>query len=182
MGLLNFINKIRNHFSNKTERVYIQNRFNEYNEKYFNGELPELPLKIDNTLGNVWGRFESITDILNHSWTPKQILLNMQNLQEEQVLRNVFVHEMVHYWDCITNQPTDDQWEEVNKMQRRFYPIILANAGNKYLRIGFWQSVYQILDLHFEDDHSPKFKEKCHELNEKFPELHLSEQVDGPRL
>lgn len=108
MGLLNIINKIRNHFSNKTEHVYIQKRFNEYNEKYFNGELPEIPLKIDNTLGNVWGRFESITDILNHSWSPKQILLNIQNLQEEQVLRNVFVHEMVHYWDCITNQPTKE--------------------------------------------------------------------------
>ena len=75
MGLLNFINKIRNHFSNKTERIYIQNRFNEYNKKYFNGELPEIPLKIDNTLGNVWGRFESVTDILKHSFEPKQILL-----------------------------------------------------------------------------------------------------------
>ena len=69
---------------------------------------------------------------------------------------------MVHYWDCVTNQPTNEQWEEVNKLQKRFYSIILANAGNKYLRIGFWQSVNQILGLHFEDDHSPKFKEKCH--------------------
>lgn len=182
MGMLKIVNRIKQLLGQNKELEYITRKFNEYNERYFNGELPKIPLTIDNTLGNVWGRFESVTDILNHSWRPKQILLNMQNLQDEQVLRNVFVHEMTHYWDCITNQPTNEQWEEVNKMQKRFYSIILANAGNKYLRIGFWQSVNQILGLHFEDDHSPKFKEKCHELNEKFTELHLSEQVDGPRL
>ena len=180
--MLKIVNRIKQLLCQNKELEYITSKFNEYNERYFNGELPKIPLTIDNTLGNVWGRFESVTDILNHSWRPKQILLNMQNLQDEQVLRNVFVHEMTHYWDCITNQPTNEQWEKVNKMQKNFYPIILANAGNKYLRIVYWQSVYLILGLHFEDDHSPKFKEKCHELNEKFTELHLSEQVDGPRL
>jgi hypothetical protein len=182
MGLLKIINKLKFIFNRESELEYVQRKFDEYNKLYFNGELPSIPLKIDNTLGDVWGRFESLTDIRENTWTPVQILLNMQNLREETVLRNVFVHEMVHYWDCVNNQPTKEQWEEANKIKNRFYPVLLENAGNKFIWIGFWQTIHSVLDLHFEDDHSPKFKEKCHELNEKFLELHLSEQIGGPRL
>lgn len=182
MGLLNFINKIINHFSNKTELVYIQNRFNEYNEKYFNGELPALKMVVNNDLGQIWGQFNYLTQLDEKTITPIQIQLNMKELKNEYLFRNVLIHEMVHYWDCIKNPPSVEEWEKADVIKEKWGNFVVEHADNELIRLGYWAAINNAIGLHTDNDHSPEFKEKCHELNEKFTELHLNECVFGPKL
>jgi hypothetical protein len=181
MEILKIVNKIKQFFHWK-ELKYVYKKFNEYNEKYFNGELPEIEMTIENDLGEIWGQFSSYTDLEKQIIFPVKIRLNMKELQNEYVFRNVLIHEMVHYWDCIINQPTEQKWGEANKIRYKWGSYVREHADNNLIRLGYWTAINQILGLHTENDHSPEFKEKCHELNEKFTELHLSEKVFGPKL
>ena len=181
MGILKIVNKIKQ-FLDGNELKFVYKKFNEFNEKYFNGELPEIEMSIENDLGDVWGQFSSYTDLEKQKIFPVKIRLNMKELQNEYVFRNVLIHEMVHYWDCIQNQPAEEKWIEANKIRTRWGGYVLENADNKFIQLGYWITINQILGLHTGNDHSPEFKEKCHELNEKFTELHLSERVFGSKL
>ena len=181
MGIHKIVNKIKQFF-HRNELNYIYKKFNEYNEKYFNAELPEIEMSIENGLGDIWGQFSSYTDLEKQKIFPVKIRLNMKELQNEFVFRNVLIHEMVHYWDCIKNQPTEQKWIEANKIRTRWGSYVLENAEDKIITMGYWLTINHILGLHLGNDHSPEFKEKCHELNEKFTELYLSESVFGSKL
>ena len=181
MGMLNIVNTFKQ-FIHRNDLKYIYKKFNEYNAKYFNGELPELKMVVNNELGQVWGQFNYFTQLEEETITPIQIQLNMKELKNEYVFRNVLIHEMVHYWDCIKNQPTEQKWIEANKIRTRWGSYVLENAEDKIITMGYWLTINHILGLHLGNDHSPEFKEKCHELNEKFTELYLSESVFGSKL
>jgi hypothetical protein len=60
--------------------------------------------------------------------------------------------------------------------------FVVEHADNELIRSVYWSAINNAIGLYTDNDHSPKFKEKCHELNEKFTELHLSECVFGPKL
>ena len=106
----------------------------------------------------------------------------IKELRDEQVFRNVLIHEMVHYWDCINNPPSVEEWEKANEIRETQEHFVAAHADNEQIRLAYWNTINIVLGLHTDNDHSPEFKEKCHELNEKFTELHLNECVFGPKL
>ena len=181
MGMLKIVNSFK-HFFHRNDLKYIHKKFDEYNEKYFNGELPKLPMVVNNDLGQIWGQFNYFTQLDKEIISPIQIQLNMKELKNVYVFRNVLIHEMVHYWDCIKNQPSVVEWANANAIKEKCGSFVVANSDNEQIRLTYWNVINYALGLHTDNDHSPKFKEKCHELNEKFPELWLSEQVFGAKL
>lgn len=106
MVIFKIINTIKQILRPTKDLEYITRKFNEYNKRYFNGELPEIKMVINNDLGQIWGQFNSGTHIVEKTITPIQIQLNMKELKNEYVFRKVLIHEMVHYWDCLKNPPS----------------------------------------------------------------------------
>ena len=182
MVILKIINTIKQILRPTKDLEYITRKFNEYNKRYFNGELPEIKMVINNDLGQIWGQFNSGTHIVEKTITPIQIQLNMKELKNEYVFRKVLIHEMVHYWDCLKNPPSAEEWASANDIREKCGSFIEKHADNEQIKLAYWTTINCVLGLHTDNDHSPKFKEKCHELNEKFTELHLSEWVFGPKL
>lgn len=182
MGIFKFVNTVKQMLKQTKDLEYITRKFNEYNKRYFNGELPKIKMVVNNKLGQIWGQFNYYTQIEEKTITPLQIQLNIKELQNEYVFRNVLIHEMVHYWDCLKNPPSDVEWSKANEIKEKVGDFVLAHADNELIRLGYWTAINVALGLHIDNDHSPEFKEKCHELNEKFTELHLSESVFGKKL
>lgn len=182
MVIFKIINTIKQILWPVKDLEYITRKFNEYNKRYFNGELPKLPMIVNNDLGQIWGQFNYYTQLDKEIISPIQIQLNMKELKNEYVFRNVLIHEMVHYWDCIKNQPSVVEWANANAIKEKWGDFVVQHADNELVRIGYWAAINNAIGLHTDNDHSPKFKEKCHELNEKFTELHLSESVFGQKL
>ena len=182
MGMLQIGNTIKEILEPSKDLVYIIRKFDEYNKRYFNGELPKIEMEVNNELGKIWGRFVYYTQLEEKMITPIKIQLNMKELRDEQVFRNVLIHEMVHYWDCIKNPPSVEEWEKANEIRETQGHFVAAHADNEQIRLAYWCTINIVLGLHTDNDHSPEFKEKCHELNEKFTELNLSESVFGPKL
>ena len=182
MGMLQIGNTIKEILEPSKDLVYIIRKFDEYNKRYFNGELPKIEMEVNNELGKIWGRFVYYTQLEEKMITPIKIQLNMKELRDEQVFRNVLIHEMVHYWDCIKNPPSVEEWEKANEIRETQGHFVAAHADNEQIRLAYWCTINIVLGLHTDNDHSPEFKEKCHELNEKFTELYLNESVLGPKL
>lgn len=181
MGMLKIVNTFKQ-FLHRNDLKYIYKKFDEYNEKYFNCELPALKMVVNNDLGQIWGQFNYITQLDEKSITPIQIQLNMKELKNENLFRNVLIHEMVHYWDCLKNPPSVEEWKKADTIKENWGDFVVAHADNELIRTIYWSAINNVIGLHTENDHSPEFKEKCHELNEKFTELHLNESVFGPKL
>ena len=182
MVIFKIINIIKQILCPTKDLEYINRKFNEYNKRYFNDELPKIKMVINNEFGKIWGQFNSYTQLEEKVITPIQIQLNMKELQNEYVFRNVLIHEMVHYWDCLKNQPSADKWVKANEIRENCGSFVLAHSDNEQIRLAYWTTINCALGLYTNNDHSPEFKEKCHELNENFTELHLSESVFGPKL
>ena len=106
----------------------------------------------------------------------------MKELQNENVFRKVLIHEMVHYWDCLKNPPSAEEWKKAVVIKEKMGDFVVEHADNELIRTIYWSAINNVLGLHTDNNHSPEFKEKCHELNEKFTELHLNESVLGPKL
>lgn len=182
MGMLKIVNTIKQLLGQTKDLKYITSKFNEYNKRYFNGELPKIKMVVNNELGKIWGQFNYYTQLDEETITPMQIQLNMKELKNEFLFRNVLIHEMVHYWDCLKNPPSVVEWANAKAIKEKWGDFVVKNADNEFIRLGYWTAINNAIGLHTDNDHSPEFKEKCHELNEKFTELHLNESVFGPKL
>lgn len=85
MGMLQIGNTIKEILEQSKDLVYIIRKFDEYNERYFNGELPKIEMEVNNELGKIWGRFSYYTQLEEKMITPLKIQLNMKELRDEQV-------------------------------------------------------------------------------------------------
>ena len=80
MGMLQIGNTIKEILEQSKDLVYIIRKFDEYNERYFNGELPKIEMEVNNELGKIWGRFVYYTQLEEKMITPLKIQLNMKEL------------------------------------------------------------------------------------------------------
>lgn len=175
--LMNLLHRF--HLSKRYVDPYLFKKFDEYNEKYFEGCLPDIPIYVDNSLGCIWGRFESNTNLITRTITPLHILLNMKELKNEEDFLNVFVHEMVHYIECLNKQPTKEQWDKACAILDNNSHL---DFSNKLILAGYWKVINDIINPYRDDKHSPYFEEFCHMLNELNPELSLRINWCGPKL
>lgn len=84
--------------------------FDKFNKTYFNGVLAPIPL--DWMKGTrLHGYFSHRTDMINRKFIPVCIKLNLNACGTYAAFRNVFVHEMLHYYvHCYTELPPEN-WD-----------------------------------------------------------------------
>lgn len=84
--------------------------FDKFNKTYFNGVLAPIPFEwMKGT--RLHGYFSYRTDLANRKFIPVCIKLNLNACGTYAAFRNVFVHEMLHYYvHCHTELPAEN-WD-----------------------------------------------------------------------
>lgn len=84
--------------------------FDKFNKTYFNGVLAPIPFEwMKGT--RLHGYFSYRTDLANRKFIPVCIKLNLNACGTYAAFRNVFVHEMLHYYvHCHTELPSEN-WD-----------------------------------------------------------------------
>jgi hypothetical protein len=82
------------------DKAYLKEEFIEYNQLYFDNKLPKVPIfTIINTRNlagqycSRWRRKDGVLQIVRH-----EIQIDENILWTEETLKNVLVHEMIHYY------------------------------------------------------------------------------------
>ena len=88
---------------------YIQEHFDAYNQQYFDGQLPPLPIK----LSHAKGFLGKVTFVRKRKWlfgaykNENFVLrINVQIDLPEEVVQDTILHEMIHYYIAV-NQRKD---------------------------------------------------------------------------
>lgn len=83
---------------------HLEKLFNQFNDKFFNGELPAIPIEIKRTRGRI-GTFE-------YSWrrvgktkiySPIRIIISNYFNYPLHDIEETLIHEMIHYYICYKN-------------------------------------------------------------------------------
>lgn len=91
-----------------TEKI-IKNKFNEYNKLYFNSELPKCKCKTIKSY-----KYLGYFSFRKNKWGRKKITCKTLEVSEyfdwdEKTLKNVIIHEMVHYYLAYKFHLIDEQ-------------------------------------------------------------------------
>lgn len=156
--------------------------FDVCNERYFDGKLPKIKILVKNDLGNILGQMCSLINIGEANYTPTHININLKGIAgNEYSMLNVMVHEMVHYWEyCFGGTPSENFVNAYRIWLTELRGIDFSKRQDEYERI--WDKIRDVLGHGHGDVHSEQFMLKCHELNERFPELDLRVAFDKPKL
>lgn len=157
--------------------------FDACNERYFDGKLPKIKILVKNDMGNILGQLCSLINIGEANFTPKNIYINLKGIEEgnEYSLLNVMVHEMVHYWEySFGGTPSENFVNAYRIWLTEIRGVDFSKKQDEYERI--WDKIRDALGHGRGDIHSEQFMLKCHELNEKFPELDLRVAFNMPKL
>ena len=156
--------------------------FDVCNQRYFDGKLPKIKILVKNDLGNILGQMCSLINIGEANYTPTQIYINLKGIGgNDYTMLNVMVHEMVHYWEYSFGGTPSENFVDAYRI---WLTELRGNDFSKnmaeYERI--WDKIRVVLGHGYGDVHSEMFMQKCHELNEKFPELDLRVAFNMPKL
>lgn len=158
--------------------------FDVCNERYFDGKLPKIKILVKNDMGNIFGQMCAMISIGDANFTPQHIYINLKGITDarnEYSLLNVMVHEMVHYWEyCFGGTPSENWVDAYRIWLTELRGIDFSKNQVEYERI--WDKIRDALGHGRGDIHSVQFMLKCHELNERFPELDLRVAFDKPKL
>ena len=81
----------------KINKALIKEKFNEYNKLYFNSELPKCEIKIKSAY-RYYGLFECKYHEKYKKATFKTITISDLYDYTDENLKNILVHEMIHYF------------------------------------------------------------------------------------
>ena len=81
----------------KINKALIKEKFNEYNKLYFNSELPKCEIKIKSAY-RYYGLFECKDHEKYKKATFKTITISDLYDYTDENLKNILVHEMIHYF------------------------------------------------------------------------------------
>ena len=128
--------------------------FDKFNKTYFNDVLAPIPL--DWMKGTrLHGYFSHRTDMTNRKFIPVCIKLNLNACGTYAAFRNVFVHEMLHYYvHCYTELPSEN-WD---------FAIRRAAFRDR-------TAVKRALRTSDETCHKFEWKRLADKLSEEYPEL-----------
>ena len=156
--------------------------FDVCNQRYFDGKLPKIKILVKNDLGNILGQMCSLINIGEANYTPTHIYINLKGIGgNDYTMLNVMVHEMVHYWEySFGGTPSENFVDAYRIWLTELRGIDFSKNMDEYERI--WDKIRVVLGHGYGDVHSEMFMQKCHELNEKFPELDLRVAFNMPKL
>lgn len=156
--------------------------FDECNQRYFGGKLPKIKILVNNDMGNIYGQMCSTIKISEANYSPSHIYINLKGIAgNKYIMLNIMVHEMVHYWEYCFGGTLSENWVNAYRIWlTELRGIDFSNKKDEYERI--WDKIRDTLGHGRGAIHSVMFMQKCHELNEQFPELSLSIDVFGKKL
>ena len=158
--------------------------FDVCNKRYFDGKLPRIEILVKNDLGNVLGQTNTMIYIGEANFKPLHIYINLKGIARNDytnTMLNVMVHEMVHLWEYCFGGTLSENWVDAYRIWlTELRGIDFSNKKDEYERI--WDKIRIVLRHGYGNIHSEMFKQKCHELNEKFSELDLRVAFDKPKL
>ena len=136
------------------DKAALKYYFDKFNKTYFNGVLAPIPL--DWMKGTrLHGYFSHRTDMINRKFIPVCIKLNLNACGTYAAFRNVFVHEMLHYYvHCYTELPPEN-WD---------FAIRRAALRDR-------TAVKRALRTSDETCHKFEWKRLADKLSEDYPEL-----------
>ena len=136
------------------DKAALKYYFDKFNKTYFNGVLAPIPL--DWMKGTrLHGYFSHKTDMINRKFIPVCIKLNLNACGTYAAFRNVFVHEMLHYYvNCYTELPPEN-WD---------FAIRRAALRDR-------TAVRRALRCSDETCHQYEWKRLADKLSEDYPEL-----------
>lgn len=136
------------------DKAALKYYFDKFNKTYFNGVLAPIPL--DWMKGTrLHGYFSHRTDMINRKFIPICIKLNLNACGTYAAFRNVFVHEMLHYYvHCYTELPPEN-WD---------FAIRRAALRDR-------TAVRRALRTSDETCHKFEWKRLADKLSEDYPEL-----------
>lgn len=146
-------------------RKLAEDTFDRCNEKYFDGKLRKIPVKVS-ARKNVRGYFKFDIDLDNRRLLPKYIMLSDMYDTTQDELTNTMVHEMLHYHVlCNLDWVSSKDWDGARSMLEK------ADRNNTSVSV---TKLWRMLNLSDDKYHGGLWKSNADRLNEKFPGLDLS--------
>ena len=113
---------------------YIQGRFNQYNEQFFNGSLPPIPIRLSHAKGflgkvsfvrkrkGLFSRYENTDFVLR---------INVRIDLPQEIVDDTILHEMIHYYIAY------NQWTDTSTHGRLFRREMerINGEGNRHITI-----------------------------------------------
>ena len=90
---------------------YIQTRFNEYNDRFFDGALPPIPVKLSNAktfLGKLCFKRKRKWLFGDYYNTGFVLRINTRADLPEELVEDTILHEMIHYYIAF------NQWSDTS--------------------------------------------------------------------
>ena len=136
---------------------WIKEHYNEFNNKYWNGELPMIEFKVNHNK-RMWGYASFRYDYPNNKVNPEYIAISNYFDSPEEVKISTLLHEMIHIADYFYNP-------------HHFVQNHKAVSGHKYNAHGSWFlgecKRINSYGIHKVDNHVTKEEEKVSKLSEK---------------
>jgi hypothetical protein len=113
---------------------YIQRRFDEYNTRFFGGQLPSLPVRLSHAKGFL-GKitFTRRRKGLFAGYRNEDFVLriNVRIDLPEQVVEDTILHEMIHYYIAV------NQWNDTSTHGRLFRQEMarINKEGNRHITV-----------------------------------------------
>ena len=137
---------------------YIQQHFDDFNIRFFNGSLPPIPIKLSNArtfLGKVTyvkRRNFSLTSWLFSSgassvgeWTYSNFKLRINTRYDlpEELIQDTILHEMIHYYIAVNHLRDTSTHGQLfrNEMKR------INAEGNRHITISYRLTPEQLAQL-----------------------------------
>lgn len=130
---LAYIKKLLYLCSMTATEEYIQGRFEEYNERYFEGRLPSLPIKLSHAKGflgkvtftrrkqGLFGGYRNENFVLR---------INVRIDLPEELIEDTILHEMIHYYIAV------NQWRDTSAHGQLFRrEMARINADSRHITI-----------------------------------------------
>ena len=113
---------------------YIQRRFNEYNELFFNNSLPPIPVRLSHAkgfLGKVTYTRQKQGLFSGYKNTNFVLRINVRIDLPEEVVEDTILHEMIHYYIAL------NQWQDTSTHGRLFRREMerINNEGKRHITI-----------------------------------------------
>lgn len=150
-------------FVDPTDLEFVRACYNDFNEQYFSGELPEVKFTTVNDPDYVSCLYRKV-DMRNHRLIPTRIEFSTADPMTEDEFRNALVHEMIHVSACL--QPFSDIPPSVWRQAEQ------AKTPDER---------DEILGLTQEGDHGNYFALMQNALNGQFKELNIETQHEKSR-
>ena len=137
---------------------YIQQHFDDFNIRFFNGSLPPIPIKLSNArtfLGKVtyvkrrnfsltsWLFSSGASSVCEWTYSNFKLRINTRYDLPEELIQDTILHEMIHYYIAVNHLRDTSTHGQLfrNEMKR------INAEGNRHITISYRLTPEQLAQL-----------------------------------